>query len=230
MIKNTDLFYTRAKEYQGKRAAIVDEYEKRMKALEDAKGSKYFTDEAKKAEDKRDEALTALKDEYNGYFNIAFDAMRKANAARKMTPPTEEELRTLQLLKMKDKPTEAELAAAANTLKGNVTCLSVLTEIAHNAGYMRGYMGYSETKEMPVEEAEAAIKGLASSVRDFMDYDTPRAARLAQNHHETLYGVSPNATPLPKRPLFEDKAGCFYEVARMGGDSLEAFKNAVDGE
>lgn len=230
MIKNTDLFYTRAKEYQGKRAAIVDEYEKRMKALEDAKGSKYFTDEAKKAEDKRDEALTALKDEYNGYFNIAFDAMRKANAARKMTPPTEEELRTLQLLKMKDKPTEAELAAAANTLKGNTTCLSVLTEIAHNAGYMRGYMGYSETKEMPVEEAEAAIKGLASSVRDFMDYDTPRAARVAQNHHETLYGVNPNATPLPKRPLFEDKAGCFYEVARMGGDSLEAFKNAVDGE
>ena len=230
MIKNTDLFYTRAKEYQGKRAAIVDEYEKRMKALEDAKGSKYFTDEAKKAEDKRDEALTALKDEYNGYFNIAFDAMRKANAARKMTPPTEEELRTLQLLKMKDKPTEAELAAAANTLKGNVTCLSVLTEIAHNAGYMRGYMGYSETKEMPVEEAEAAIKGLASSVRDFMDYDTPRAARVAQNHHETLYGVNPNATPLPKRPLFEDKAGCFYEVARMGGESLEAFKNAVDGE
>lgn len=230
MIKNTDLFYTRAKEYQGKRAAIVDEYEKRMKALEDAKGSKYFTDEAKKAEDKRDEALTALKDEYNGYFNIAFDAMRKANASRKMTPPTEEELRTLQLLKMKDKPTEAELAAAANTLKGNATCLSVLTEIAHNAGYMRGYMGYSETKEMPVEEAEAAIKGLASSVRDFMDYDTPRAARVAQNHHETLYGVNPNATPLPKRPLFEDKAGCFYEVARMGGDTLEAFKNAVDGE
>lgn len=230
MIKNSDLFYSRAKEYQGKRAAIVDEYEKRMKALEDAKGSKYFTDEAKKAEDKRDEALTALKDEYNGYFNIAFDAMRKANAARKMTPPTEEELRTLQLLKMKEKPTEAELAAAANTLKGNVTCLSVLTEIAHNAGYMRGYMGYSETKEMPVEEAEAAIKGLASSVRDFMDYDTPRAARVAQNHHETLYGVNPNATPLPKRPLFEDKAGCFYEVARMGGDSLEAFKNAVDGE
>lgn len=230
MIKNTDLFYTRAKEYQGKRAAIVDEYEKRMKALEDAKGSKYFTDEAKKAEDKRDEALTALKDEYNGYFNIAFDAMRKANAARKMTPPTEEELRTLQLLKMKDKPTEAELAAAANTLKGNVTCLSVLTEIAHNAGYMRGYMGYSETKEMPVEEAEAAIKGLASSVRDFMDYDTPRAARVAQNHHETLYGVNPNATPLPKRPLFEDKAGCFYEVARMGGDTFTAFCNAVDGE
>ena len=61
MIKNTDLFYTRAKEYQDKRKGIIDEYEKRLESLETAKGSKYFDDESKKAEDKRDEALTALK-------------------------------------------------------------------------------------------------------------------------------------------------------------------------
>lgn len=230
MVKNTDLLFRRAKEYQDKRKGIVDEYEARMKALEDAKGSKYFTDEAKKAEDKRDEALTALKGEYGEYFRISLDAMSKANAARKMTPPTEEELRTLQLLKMKDKPTEAELAAAANTLKGNATCLSVLTEIAHNAGYMRGYMGYSETKEMPVDEAESIIKGLASSVRDFMDYDTKKAARIAQAHNERFYGVNPDAPALPKRPLFEDKAGCFLEVCGIAGDTLTAFENAVDGE
>jgi hypothetical protein len=229
MIKNTDLFYTRAKDYQDKRKGIVDEYEARMKALEDAKGSKYFTDEAKKAEDKRDEALTALKGEYGEYFRISLDAMSKANAARKMTPPTEQ-LRTLQLLKMKDKPTEAELAAAANTLKGNVTCLSVLTEIAHNAGYMRGYMGYSEAKELPVSDVEDTIKGLHASVREFMDYDTPRAARIVKEHNERMYGVTPNAPELRKRPLFEDKAGCFYEVARMGGDTFTAFCNAVDGE
>jgi len=230
MIANTTLFYRRAKEYQDKRKGIVDEYEARMKALEDAKGSKYFTDEAKKAEDKRDEALTALKGEYGEYFRISLDAMSKANAARKMTPPTEEELRTLQLLKMKEKPTEAELAAAANTLKGNATCLSVLTEIAHNAGYMRGYMGYSETKELPVSDVEETIKGLHASVRDFMNYDTPRTARIARGHQERQYGIAPDAPALPKRPLFEDKAGCFYEVARMGGDTFTAFCNAVDGE
>ena len=28
----------------------------------------------------------------------------------------------------------------------------------------------------------------------------------------------------------KDKAGCFYEVARMGGDTFTAFCNAVDGE
>lgn len=230
MIANTTLFYRRAKEYQDKRKGIVDEYEARMKALEDAKGSKYFTDEAKKAEDKRDEALTALKGEYGEYFRISLDAMSKANAARKMTPPTEEELRILQLLKMKEKPTEAELAAAANALKGNVTALGVLTEISHNAGYMRGYMSYAENNEMPVAEVDETIKGLASAVRDFMDFDTGKAARIARGHQERIYGVDRDAPALPKRPLFEDKEACFYEVARMGGDSFKAFCNAVDGE
>ena len=229
MIANTTLFYTRAKEYQDKRKGIIDEYEKRLESLETAKGSKYFEDETKKAEDKKDEALKALKEEYGGYFNTHFEAMSKANASRKMTPPTDEELRTLQLLKMKDKPTEAELAAAANTLKGNVTCLSVLTEIAHNAGYMRGYMGYSETKELPVSDVEDTIRGLHNSVREFMDYDTPRAARVAREHNERMYGATPNAPALPKRPLFEDKAGCFYEVCGLAGDTLTAFENAVDG-
>lgn len=230
MIANTTLFYRRAKEFQDKRKGIIDEYEGTLARLETAKGSKYYTDETEKAEKKKDEGLKALKEEYGGYFNTHFEAMSKANAARKMTPPTEEELRTLQLLKMKDKPTEAELAAAANTLKGNATCLSVLTEIAHNAGYMRGYNNYSETKEMPVDEAESIIKGLASSVRDFMDYDTKKAARIAQAHHERFYGVNPDAPALPKRPLFEDKAGCFLEVCGIAGDALTAFENAVDGE
>lgn len=229
MIKNTDLFYTRAKEYQGKRKDIVDTYEKRLASLETAKGSKYFEDEVKKAEDKKADALKALKEEYGGYFNMHLEAMSKANASRKMTPPTDEELRTLQLLKMKDKPTEAELAAAANTLKGNATCLSVLTEIAHNAGYLRGYDNYSETKEMPVNTADGIIKGLASSVREFMEYDTPRAARIAREHQERQYGIVPDAPALPKRRLFEDKAGCFYEIAGLSGDSLTAFENAVDG-
>ena len=229
MFTNTDSFYTRAKQYQDKRKGIVDEYEARIKALESAKGSKYFTDEVKKAEDKKAEALKALKEEYGGYFNTHLEAMAKANASRKMTPPTEEELRTLQLLKMKDKPTEAELQAAANTLKGNATCLSILTEIAHNAGFLRGYDSYSETKEMPVNTAEGIIKGLASSVREFMEYDTPRAARIAREHQERTYGVTPDAPALPKRPLFEDKAGCFYEIAGLSGDSLTAFENAVDG-
>ena len=230
MISNTSVFFYRAMEFQHKRKSIVDDYEKRLESLKDTKGSKYYADEIKKAEDKKDEALKALKKEYGEYFRISLDAMSKTNAARKMTPPTEEELRTLQLLKMKDKPTEAELAAAANTLKGNATCLSVLTEIAHKSGYMRGYMGYSEAKELPVSEVEEAIRGLSSSVRDFLDFDTKKTARIAQAYYDHNYMPYADARDLPKRSLFNDKSECFYEIAKMGGEYLTAFCKAVDGE
>ena len=230
MIKNTDLFYTRAKQYQDKRKDIMDEYETRLANLETAKGSAYYDLESKEAEDKQEAALKALKDEYGEYFNVSLAAMSKANASRKMTPPTEEELRTLQLLKMKEKPTEAELQAAANTLKGNETCLSILSEISRNAGYIHNYERYFETKRMTVEAAEKIIKDLYSSVRDFMDYDTPRTARLAREYQERTYGLPADAPALEKRPLFGSKAGCFYEIERLTGDELEAFENAVNGE
>lgn len=228
MITNTDIFYTRAKEYQDKRKEIMDEYETRLAHLEATKGSKYYTEELKKAKDKKDEALTTLKNEYAEYFNISLSAMRKANGSRAMTPPTEEELRTLQLLKMKEKPTEAEISAAANTLKGNATCLSVLTEIAHNAGIMHNYISYRETQEMPVNEVEETVKGLASCVRDFMEYDTTRAARMARKYQEEHHGKTPDAPELTKRPLFDTKAECFDTIAGISGDSLTAFCTAVD--
>lgn len=230
MISNTDLFYNRAKEYQDKRKDIVDTYEKRAAQLEDARGSKYFDDEMKKATETRDSALSALKGEYAEYFRISLDAMAKANGSRGMTPPTDEELRLVQLLKMKDSVTEQELDAAANTLKGNTTCLAILTEIAHKQGFLRGYMSYSDSKEMPTDTAADTVKGLHSSIREFMEYDTPRAARVARQHHEQLYGAVPDAPALPKRPLFDSKTECYKELAGLSGDALTAFCKAVDGE
>lgn len=206
----------------------MNTYETRAAQLEDAKGSKYFTDEMKKATDTRDAALSALKDEYREYFRISLDAMAKANGSRGMTPPTDEELRLVQLLKMKDSVTQQELDAAANTLKGNGTCLAILTEIAHKQGFARGYNNYAETKEMPVDVAAEQVKSLAGWLNDYMEHDTGRAARLAQEHNARMYGGGQD--PLPKRPLFETKEQCFYEIARMGGDTLTAFCAAVDGE
>lgn len=230
MISNSDLFYSRAKEFQNKRKDIVDTYEKRAAQLEDARGSKYFDDEMKKATDTRDSALSALKGEYAEYFRISLDAMAKANGSRGMTPPTDEELRLVQLLKMKDSVTEQELDAAANTLKGNTTCLAILTEIAHKQGFLRGYMSYSDSKEMPTETAADTVKGLHSSIREFMEYDTKRAARIAQEHNARMYGTTGNEPALPKRDLFDTKAGCYAELAGLSGDALTAFCKAVDGE
>ena len=44
-MKNSDMFYTYAADYQRKRADIVSEYETRLENLETTKGSQYYIDE-----------------------------------------------------------------------------------------------------------------------------------------------------------------------------------------
>lgn len=227
-MKNTDWYFMRAKEYQDKRGAIIETYEKRLASLEDHKGSKYYADEVKKAQDKRDAALAPLKEEYMGYFQGILGAMKRANANRKMNPPTEEQLRTLQLLKMKEAPSYEELRAAANTMKDNATCLSILTEIAHKAGHMKGFSHLGDAA-LSTETVDNLLKEMAISTRDFLDFDTSRVARVAEaSYKRGQWGY--DGTALAKRARFEDKAGCYSELHRIKGDDLTAFESAVDEE
>ena len=237
MLKNSELFFIKARDFQNKRKEIMETYETRAAQLEDAKGSKYFTDEMKKATDARDSALDALKSEYRESFRIALDGMSKANGSRGTTPPTEEQLRLLQLLQMRgvvDEPQRAafqkDLDRAANTCAENAMCISVLNDIARKNGFLRGY--HSTAKEMSVDDADRMIKDLHAALPDFMEHDTGRAARLAQEHNARMYGLTGNEAPLPKRPLFDDKAGCYAELTHgmLSGDALNAFCAAVDGE
>ena len=218
----------------------METYETRAAQLEDAKGSKYFTDEMKKATDARDSALDALKSEYSESFRIALDGMSKANDSRGTTPPTQEQLAILQVLKLRSKPDpnnqtackafQHELDLAANSCADNAMCISVLNDIARENGFLRSY--HSTAKEMSVENADRMIKNLHDALPDFMEYDTGRAARIAHEHYARMYGTSGNEKPLPKRPLFDDKAGCYAELTHgyLSGEALTAFCAAVDGE
>jgi len=237
MIKNSELFFIKAKDFQNKRKEIMDTYETRAAQLEDARGSKYFTDEMKKATDARDAALSELKSEYKESFRIALDGMSKANSGRGTTPPTQEQLAILQVLQMRgvvDEPQRAafqkDLDRAANTCADNAMCISVLNDIARKNGFLRGY--HSTAKEMSVDDADRMIKDLQAALPDFMEHDTSRAARLAQNYYAQHYGVTGNERPLPKRPLFDSKADCYAEFTHglLSGETLTAFCAAVDGE
>ena len=237
MIKNSELFFIKAKDFQNKRKEIMDTYETRAAQLEDARGSKYFTDEMKKATDARDAALSELKSEYRESFRIALDGMSKANGSRGTTPPTDEQLRLLQVLQMRgvvDEPQRAafqkDLDRAANTCADNAMCISVLNDIARKNGFLRGY--HSTAKEMSVDDADRMIKDLQAALPDFMEHDTKRAARIAAEHNARLYGTTGNERPLPKRELFDSKADCYAEFSHgmLSGDALTAFCAAVDGE
>ena len=224
-MKHTDEFYNRAAEYQRKRADIVSEYETRLEKLETAKGSQYYIDEKETAEAKRDKELAALKKEYGNYFNAVLKAMQESNTGRTMTAPSDEELRLITALKMRESLTEQELVLAANKLKDNPACLSILQEIAHKQGILRNF---TSAREMSIADTEKAIKALAAATSDFMAYDTSRAARLAAEYQSRKYGTTGREPQ--KRELFTDKESCFRELAPgLAGDTFSIFCAAVDG-
>lgn len=228
MIKNSDLLYNRVSEFQTKRKAITDAYAARIAELESMKGSAYYTSEMQKADEAKQAALDDLTAEYSGYFNIALSAMSEANAHRGLTPPTAEHISILEALRMRESVTPRELDRAANSLKGNALALSVLSEIAQKQGHARSYASYCPD-EMTVEAAEAAVNTLRAALADFMKYDTTRAARAAAKYQADLYGDT--GEPVRKRPLFDNKAGCYAALAAgLTGDTATAFFAAVDGE
>lgn len=229
MITNTDLLFSRMKQYQDKRKAVMDEYEKRLEWLEDKKGSEYYTEEEKIARDKRDEDLQTLRGEYDESARTAIKAMKEANSKRPAAAPTEEELRIVQALKLRDSVTEEELSMIANSVRGNGLCLDIVQDVAKKNNIMRNYRSICEENRLSPSFVTDKLDYLESNVFDFLAHDTPRAARLAAEHYERYYGNKTDERDLPKRPLFDSKEDFFRQTAGLDGDTLSRFMEAVDG-
>ena len=70
------------------------------------------------------------------------------------------------------------------------------------------------------------MENLRSRVEDFLQYDTPRSARIAARYYQEHYGTE---TKLPKRAKFTDKDSCFSELSGLDSEALEQFSAIVDG-
>ena len=241
-MKNSETLFYLAKGYQNKRKAIIEAYEKKIAALGDAKGSKLYEKESAKAAEERDNALNSLKAEYSGGFTDVLKAMQSTSEARGATPPTEEELRLVQALKLKETATQGELDRIANAVKGNGICLSVVQDVAKKNGIMKNYLSLCTEKQMPAVAVADCLRSLSAGIKDFMDNDTAKAARICREQHDRIYGkvdetktrekvlggYSSGYMPLPKRPLFETKEGFFESVVNLKGEDLTAFCASVD--
>lgn len=226
-MNNSENLFFHAKKYQDERKKIIDAYEARLSSLKEMKGSKYYQDETKKAEEARDSALNSLKADYSGGFDSILKEMRTVSESRGATPPTEAELRLIQALKLKETATQAELDRIANAVKGNGLCLSVVQDIAKKNGILRNYLSLCTEKVMPAAGVEECIKTLGKEIKDFLESDTSKAARINREYHERHYGKA-DGPELPKRPLFDTKESFYSVLMNMKGETLSSFCNSVD--
>ena len=69
MITNTELLYTKAKQFQDKRTQLMTDYETKVQNLERFKGSQGYEEDLKKLTDKHNSDLSALIEEYRPSFD-----------------------------------------------------------------------------------------------------------------------------------------------------------------
>lgn len=224
MIKNTKLFYVKAKAFQDKREAIESNYEKGLKSLERFKGSKGYAEEVEKLTEKHKKDLEALREEYRPSFNTILGGMVDAIGRRSVSAPTNDQINLLNVLKMKKKVTLEECQRTAEAVKDNPIAVSVVTEIAHDHGIMQSFDHLCP--EMSSGRASEIVTNIKDGLEDWLMYDTTKASRMVKAFHEEHYGAT--TTPLVKRTLFEDEEGCFRDLIGLEGDSMKQFSEIVD--
>lgn len=223
MITNTELFYVKMKQFQDQRLKLTEEHDKAVKALERFKGSRGYSEDLKKLDDKLEADLTALRDEYRPSFRTILGGMVDAIGRRSVSAPTNAEVNLLNVLKMKKKVTLEECQRTAEAVKGNPIAVSVVTEIAHDHGILQSFDHLCP--EMSSQTASRIVTNLRDGLEDFLLYDTTRASRLAKQYHDTHYGETEGG--LSKRRIFNSQDEFYHEIG-LEGETMRQFSEIVD--
>lgn len=153
--------------YRKRVAAAVEKRDKELARLEKYEG-KRADEEREAARVKFNEAVGVAREEARARFGQIIEAMKsKAEAVGQvMEPPSEEALRTLQMLSLRQSisPTEAE--AAAKALQGNDAAIESLRQICATRGGTK-VAGANMTKR---GQAVAAVNEFRSAASMLMSW------------------------------------------------------------
>jgi len=224
MLKNTEWFFINAKQFQDKRGKIMEDYEANREMLARFEGSKGHAEDLKKLDEKLEQDLTALRDEYRPTFLAIFGGMTDAIGRRSIDAPTADQLNLLTVLRMKRKVTTEDCERVAQAVKDNPIALDVVQEIAQEKGIRPVFS--SLCSEMSTDSARKIVDRMKSEVADFLLYDTDYSARRAKEIHDRLYGD--DGRQPRKADTFDTMEGCYQKFAGVTGQELKKFAAIVD--
>ena len=224
MISNSELYYTKMKEFQDKRVELTDAHDKKVKTLERFQGSTGYEEDMKEENKRFEDELKALRDEYRPTFNTIFSGMFEAIGRRSVSAPTNDQVNLLNVLKMKKKVTLEDCQRTAEAVKDNPIAVSIVTEIAHDHGIMHSFDNLCP--EMSSQRASDIVTGMKQGLEDYLLYDTTRASRIVAKHNETMYGVTD--VKLPKRKIFTNQEEFYRDTVGLEGETFRLFSEIID--
>lgn len=199
-----------------------DETEARLKKY---RGSGGYTDELNAAIKERDNSIAALREHYRGIFSEQIAGMRQTTLSRKLPVPSDEAVRLLSVLKMRETLTRDELTAAVRTLEGDPVSLCVLDEIGRNSG-VYGILGNVENPRTALEH----LRTLEIAVDKLLHLDRcDTRAEMANRANPDHAGYRENALFSYKADRDFDSAQSLFEFEGGVGD-YGTFAEIVNGE
>lgn len=214
----TKWLYDAMRKFTDTREAARQEHMKRMKEIETAKGSQYYIDEKKKADSRRANIVEQARLECRQSLAGTFKIMRENNRKRPMQAVTDEQMRILEMMKMRENPTEDELQQAANSMNGNGAALQMLFEIAQKKGIHGLSDIRKEANEFSITQANEEIDRIANACGKILETSAKRSAFLYSRYNERMHGQSMDEDSLPQIEPFTSESD--FE-RRMGyGDRL----------
>lgn len=200
-----------------------DEYLKKVELATPYLPSKQAQKDIEKAEAAYTEALEAAREVAAPKFNKALEGMRANIAKPDMTPPTAEQLATLQLLELRDNIEADEVEAAAQLMGNNDTALRTLRDVLMRKG--RPLPPNVQTFEA---QTRNAVDTLARAAGALLQWDGRDGRQIMSDYlgkrNDFLYGGGEHVShgELASRSVADVEAQPYYKdtVRAVLGDDV----------
>ena len=222
-MKNSEQFAQAVQQLHDRRREITQQYENEMRGLQRFEGSAGYEEDVKSAQAERDKATAALRQEYGPRFDAILNSMAEAAKAQPMTAPTQEQLATLEVLKMRERLSRDELQKAMNSMADCPVALGVLRELAQK----HEIMGMGVTVAGAMMDTDGALRAIDTMRRSCGKLLRGEATYTTMN----LDGAGLTAT-INKMACFPNTVTKDHGVQKVGPneEAVAAFCKAVDGE
>ena len=241
----TENIYNLVKEHRAEFLKKQEELDKRAAALEPIKGSRQYDESMRQINEERRSMVVDLRKKYatqvDEILNIILETFKKTGLP--IEAPTDEALRTLQLLKMRQELasndsavgniTKEEFMAAIPNMGGNASAYKLLQELAQRNGVVMPALNKST---FSADDFERALNGIAKGLHT--TFNLPRLNNKA-SYGQALYNGMEYADAINQ---IKNLDGMKYDNAYksldeflsamtfLTGAALEQFKAIADKE
>lgn len=180
-MNRTQEYYRIAQAHREALRAIWTAYNDTLTRIDRYKGSAGYEEDKREAEKARDAAIKAQAQVTAAAFDSVLSGMRERAGGVVAIPPTAEELRLLEALKLREvdtgKPgvkglTREELTAAGRALQDNTIALHTLDSIAGKHGYYNMFINYPAWSNT-ASAHQQRIAALTASAREIVRLTRP---------------------------------------------------------